>query len=88
MHNEEQGLHFVVPPVLFTSDGRARCNCLQFDGCTAPGSTSFPNRLFVLFLSPVVLKLFWFATHCKTYKNLLAHFVYKIKNILIFLNYE
>jgi hypothetical protein len=33
----------------------------------------------------VVLKLFWFAAHCKTYKNVLANFVYKIKNILIYL---
>jgi hypothetical protein len=33
---------------------------------------------------PVVLKLFWFAAYCKTYNNFLAHFVYKIKNILIY----
>jgi hypothetical protein len=32
----------------------------------------------------VVLKLFWFAAHCKTYKNFLTHFVYKVKNILIY----
>jgi hypothetical protein len=30
-----------------------------------------------------VLKLFWFAAHCKTY-NFLAHFVYKIKNTFIY----
>jgi hypothetical protein len=33
---------------------------------------------------PVVLKHFWFAAHCKTYTNFLAHFVYKNKNILIY----
>jgi hypothetical protein len=32
----------------------------------------------------VVLKRFGFAGHCKTYTNFLAHFVYKIKNILIY----
>jgi hypothetical protein len=32
----------------------------------------------------VVLKLFWLAAHCKIYKKFLAHFVYKIKNILIY----
>jgi hypothetical protein len=31
---------------------------------------------------------FWFAAHCKTYKNVLAHFMFKIKNTLINLNYE
>jgi hypothetical protein len=31
----------------------------------------------------VVLKLFWFLAHCKTYNNFLAHFVYKIKHILV-----
>jgi hypothetical protein len=34
--------------------------------------------------SAVVLKLFWFAAHCKTYKKFLVHSVYKIKNILIY----
>jgi hypothetical protein len=33
----------------------------------------------------VVLKLCWFAVLYKTYTNFLAHFVYKIKNILIYL---
>jgi hypothetical protein len=32
----------------------------------------------------VVLKLLWLVAHCKTYTNFLAHFVYKIKNILIY----
>jgi hypothetical protein len=32
----------------------------------------------------VVFKLFWFTAHCKTHKNFLVHFVYKIKNILIY----
>jgi hypothetical protein len=32
----------------------------------------------------VVLKLVWFAVHCKTRKHFLAHFVYKFKNINIF----
>jgi hypothetical protein len=36
--------------------------------------------VFVLFsheraFRPAVLKLFWFAAHCKTYTNFLAHFV-------------
>jgi hypothetical protein len=35
--------------------------------------------------TPVVLKLIWFAAHCKTYNNFLAHFVYKTENILIYL---
>jgi hypothetical protein len=32
----------------------------------------------------VVLKLFWFAAHCKTFKYFLEHLVYKIKNILMY----
>jgi hypothetical protein len=32
----------------------------------------------------VVLKLFWFGEHCKTYNNIPVHFVYKIKNIFIY----
>jgi hypothetical protein len=38
----------------------------------------------LLLSTAVVLKLFWFTAHCKTYNNFLAHFVYKIKNILIY----
>jgi hypothetical protein len=33
---------------------------------------------------PVVLRLFGFAAHCKTYIHFLAYFVYTIKNILIY----
>jgi hypothetical protein len=33
----------------------------------------------------VVPKLFWFTAHCKTYTNVLAYFVYRIENILIYL---
>jgi hypothetical protein len=36
------------------------------------------------FSKPVVLKPFSFVAHCKTYKHFVAHFTYKIKNILIY----
>jgi hypothetical protein len=44
-------------------------------------STLFWNTLQ---FRSVVFKLFRFPAHCKTYKNLLAHFVYKITNILTY----
>jgi hypothetical protein len=44
-----------------------------------------PNQLPPKYESrEVALKLFWFTVHCKTYTNVLAYFVYKIKNILIY----
>jgi hypothetical protein len=48
--------------------------CVFVDYCTA-----------LSVARPVVLKIVWFAAHCKIYTNLLSHFGYKIKNILIYL---
>jgi hypothetical protein len=51
-------------------------------------STGGPVQTYFFYTRTVVLKIFWFVVHCKTYKNVLAHFGYKIKNKLIYLNYK